>query len=420
MDYTRKRTLISSLNAINFVGLEGIKCGNVLQLYINNEKKSTRCMLYPAIERMIACFFKYDYYVMGTGKILFLFLSNNFANPHAFDIMQKIANLAPSKIELHAVNKKKFNNYLYKFYLVFLWIHQMSGINLSLGEKSYLGVLLFHAYTEMKWILSKIKTKEISLVASIHDVRMEDNLIVQYFNSINVDTVALAHGSFRMPMDEFDYICSVSKYYMVVDSFMYADALKLGMPTSKLIKVCLPQYLGKERQSLQFEISSQNKFGVYLSHPDEKKNNMMLLQYADELASYINAVYYVKIHPSDNMENYVWNNDPKRCICILDSQTEEKDIQKEIKFAVVGFRSKMFLEMFYNGKVALRYVPKAEEDVYLDIQCWKFGNASELIKEYIKCSKTDYIDQAVKEIESKYLSSEYSEKSYIRFFEKYT
>lgn len=419
MGNERRERIIKALNDLCLKDLTGIRCGNVLQLTISDFRMKWPGALKAFFTNLDQAILKFDYIVQGQGSILFLYMSNQFKNPHIYTKMQRIADLTEEHIELHAIKKKKINRYIGKTYLIFVWAVQMSKIGLGFWECMYLALFLFVAYTETLLVHSKVAGYTIKLVASIHDVRLEDNMIIQFFNQRGVDTVALVHAMFRLPWEKFDYKCSASKYFMVADSKMYSEAIAMGMDASRLIKVCLPQYIKQERKEVIYR-EEKGVFGVCLSHPDEMDNNYLLLKSADKLAEVEKKKYYIKVHPSDKKENYEKYCQKGRCIGIWDARKDMEIFLKGIDFAVVGARSSMFLDMLYQGTVAFRGVSNEVKDVYSDIEYWKFKNYAELLHEYKQCQNVDYMNMALKAIEEKYFQYCSNYNSYIEFFQKYS
>ncbi|MBD5467235.1 MAG: hypothetical protein HDR21_03665 [Lachnospiraceae bacterium] len=365
----RKQKLISQLNKISFVGLEGIKVGDVLSTALWHVSKWTK----ESVRNIGLCMTE-SFSIKKRGEnpeCAFLYSHSHLSRKDHLTQFQAVESLFQNKVVITASENRtarpKWNPYIL---LLPIWRMQMKHLACPDYIKNGLCRRLCRsaAYAEEMFQIIK-RYPSVRKLIFFFDVLEIDSILVQKCNQKSYTTYTLEHGIVNGTYDYIDYKCSNARYLLLWGEYSKQTAVQCGIAENRiilvgnintLVKSTSPIYVDKKHIQISRFIVC---LAIVLTKKDWQKNKS-LIEIADFLADKYNATYILKVHPSDKVTNYTSCVNPNYCKKTYDNRTRLNELFEDVDFLLCG-NSTTFGDAVYCGIPAFRYI--RDEDVDGDV-----------------------------------------------------
>ena len=221
----------------------------------------------------------------------------------------------------------------------------------------------------------------------LNDEYCDENLFVQFGKNNKIPTATLQHGAYSKGVSDNNLSHFQHVYYNLTADrcFVWGDYYKdVGSgwvsPSVKLLPLGIPKYIDAV---IPEKYGETGIFGVFLDAPVPWlwDSNMQLIRMANELAARYDYTYIVKLHPSDQQENYTGCFDKQYCVNTVEIEETVLDFCRKSDFAIVG-ASSTYIEMLYFGVPVFRYYNGKYMDVFSGLDYDKVTSFSDLVRKY--------------------------------------
>ena len=259
---------------------------------------------------------------------------------------------------------------------------------------------------ERKKVLDDIEIKKLTpkVVMCFSDNSVDENVLMQYFKSINAITVTNQHGLCIFQSYEYDrlnqsQILNFKCDYFLARGYKQKEQFLLAGYDSDRIKVV--GYIGDV--SKEIPIQNNNCIGIYLdcpTNPCSKTNNERMINCAKQIAKTLKISYLIKCHPQDSIENYQDLIDDS-CVGIYGKETTLNETFEKVDICMTH-ASATYVDVYMYGLRCLkmnsdiRYPIATKEDEFDSVDCavelickWKAKSINEQ-KQYIKSIREEY------------------------------
>lgn len=345
----RIKKLVNIIDNIEFEGFDNIKLGSAAHLLLgkNTNKFGVLNIIKQMFRFAINC--EYSMEIKGTGEIVFLYSNANKNRKYVLNKIQKVAQLSENRTILKPSNKV----YVYKFCdIIHLikWRNKLIDSGFNKATSNYLAIHILYAYLNLNAIKRKLSDEKINLIMSVHDTRLIDSVVIQYYNSIGICTCGLQHGEINRFDAEEEYGLSFSKYHCIYSQYTY-DIIKNFIKKEQFyFKLGMPQLIGMKERTIH---NTLGVFGVFLNYYVFEKENIELIKFANQISVKYNLKYIIKLHPSLDEKKYVQltNN---RCIKRYKDNIDLGELIEKIDFGIFS-KSTMFFELICLNIPCLEY-----------------------------------------------------------------
>lgn len=363
----RKRKLISQLNKISFVGLEGIKAGDVLSTVLWHVSKWTE----DSVRNIRLCMTE-SFTIKKQGKnpeCAFLYSHSHLNRKDHLTQFQAVEGLFKNKVVITA-SENRTNGPKWNPYILLLPVWRMQMKHLACPDYIKIGLCRrlcrSAAYAaEMFRIIKRYPS--VRKLIFFFDVLEIDSILVQRCNRKAYITYTLEHGIVNGTYDYIDYKCSNARFLLLWGEYSKQIARQCGIAENRiklvgnintLVKNTAPICVDKKTVRISRFIVC---LAIVLTKKDWQKNKS-LIELADFLADKYNATYVLKVHPSDKITSYTSCVNPNYCKKIYDNRTRLNDLLEDVDFLLCG-NSTTFGDAVYCGTPAFRYIGDEDGDV---------------------------------------------------------
>lgn len=357
------------LNQIKFAKLSEIQVGNASRIIFEDgtwpEGKLSHLLLNSL---------SFNYCVSDEGKKNVFFFSPEYSIRRDLkQIMQDVQEVIPESCFVSAKRKFCFSG-VRDFGLSLLWIKQMGKTSIPFKTKIAVAQLMQKAYKACKYI-EHFGKHEINSITVMCDAHMIDNILIQCFNKMNIETVSLQHGIYSHT-NPITITNSIAKNLLVYGEYTKKECISLGMNPEKIIKVGMPKLISQN----VIELSKSKKIGtlgLIFNGAEFVQDDIEMLQIILEATAGKEYDIQIKLHPGTPIEQYVDRCDLTRIskIYYTDISIEKFIEQTDILFL---FGSTVYIE----GLVMLQPVLVFEgnrENFLGDISWCNFSNKDQLV-----------------------------------------
>lgn len=380
---------LDRIDTMNFWRLNNIKIGSALSdMGACQEDNITISYI---LKQYLFSIIEYDYSIekYGKGNIIFFYSNANRTRQYVQQKMQCVDNLSKSKISVRP-NKRKihFKGFFGLFYII-CWYKQFRKLSFERKESLLMTMYIYESYINLCDLLKVLKDNihNINLVISVHDNRMMDSVVIQYFNNINIDTCTLQHAELLEDDLWLDVGKSFSKQFCVYGDLTYNRAIKAQRHNNNFLKLGMPHMIGIKHKIDRNKTTK--KFGVFLDYIGFEKNNIQMILLANEIAEKYNLSFFIKYHPSLKEYDYT-DKCSKACKHFYRDEINANDLISDIEFAITSMSS-MFGELVYQGIPVIRFIVN-NKDVYKGIDYLRISSFDEVNRYYknSKCTEIFY------------------------------
>ena len=352
----KHRKLIKELNKIEFLGLKGIKVGDVLAIDIWAMDVWTDIKLHHFLSLQRTAFL-----VNKSGvapKIACVCTTSPERRKDQVVKFEAVTELLENNVVIVPTEAKgKRNPYIF---LIPFWYMQLAKLHYSSTVKKGICYRLCEAVGNANSIVKSIaKLPTIKKVLCFFDVAKIDNVLVQKCNQLGLRTYTLQHGIINGYYDYIEYTCSYAQKFLAWGEYTKRMAMHYGMPEQRIEVVGNVNALIEERECRK-EIPECKRFlvcGNGVLNKDDWKKNCALIEMANHLAKEQGLTYYLKVHPYDDVNKYRHYVDNKFCKDICAKTVMLPEVLDKVDFMLCG-NSTTFCDAIYEGVPAFRYIPE--------------------------------------------------------------
>ena len=268
---------LDRIDTVNFWRLNNIKIGSALSDMgaCQEDNITISCILKQYLFSII----EYDYSIekYGKGNIVFFYSNANRTRQYVQHKMQCVDNLSKNKISVRP-NKRKihFKGFFGLSYII-CWYKQFRNLSFERKESLLMTMYVYESYINLCNLLTVLKDNihNITLIISVHDNRMMDSVVIQYFNNINIDTCTLQHAELLEDDLWLDVGKSFSKQFCVYGDLTYKRVIKAQRHNNDFLKLGMPHMIGIKHKIDRNKTTK--KFGVFLDYIGFEENNIPMI-----------------------------------------------------------------------------------------------------------------------------------------------
>lgn len=337
------------------------------------------------------------------GKIIF-YQSNKYHNRR--DMVEIIRKFTGCDNRITVLKEKPVKQYFPQVILytpcVFQWL--ISFYKAGFTGSTLVDLMCFSMDTlKLLRVLEKKKRNLCNAQAFVvlNDEYCDENIFIQFGKKYSIPTATLQHGAFSKTITggslaQYEHTAAnfTADRILVHSQYQKHLAMGEGIPENRIIVAGIHKFINTELEQRRV---SYGQFGVVLSGtiPGLDDINPNLINIANAFAEDHNYQYIIKLHPSNNEENYFSLYHDRCYNGTADKGESIIEFVKKIDFAIVGITS-CFFELVYMGIPVFRLYDPGKVDIYEDLKFGRFSNIGELDAQYSRMSI--YPDQYKKEM----------------------
>lgn len=226
-------------------------------------------------------------------------------------------------------------------------------------------------------IRKSVKTYNIDVLTTHADMQPIENYLIQYFKSKNKITITLQHGLY------IDYSKNKNKnevnYKNVISDFFLA----WGNETKELIQKYHPNckiiLCGNPIMQINSMMKNNNFFGIVFDQELLKNYNKEILQIGQELAKELNMKIVLKLHPQNNIDDYMIDK-----TLVIDKKIEES-------MFVIGHTTTMLYTLMRCGMAVFKFHTEVPSNKIGDV--FLFLSLEDLKDKILNIKNTNYVNE---------------------------
>ena len=368
------------INQLKFKECENILVGDILHYALNetrNFKNGLKDITYIFLKTALHQTYSID--VRGAGKTIALFSSSYSERDDHFIAFKNVTSLIDNGILIETGKENISLTNLKYLYLLFFWNNTLKKEVKKFGKRMFCLRCLFQAFTDYYYVESQIIEKHIRPVNLLVycDVMPVDCFFVQKFRNANHQTVTLQHGTFALSVNAWAYERSKSDYFLVDSKASEVDARKVNCKAKTMI-VGSPFQFNRKTIVISGQYKS-DKIGIIMnSSNDPYEDNISMICIVQEYCKRNKKKMYIKLHPSNNLEDYEKIIDYTVVLKVYSSDISIEDFANLIDIAIIS-KSTVFKTMISFDKPAILFVRDGYDyNVFSNTDNIKFRNLYQL------------------------------------------
>ncbi len=403
---------IEYFNESHFLGLNDIKCGDVLFFTLNVFNNDSKNSNFRSLARIIKSMFVSCISVTRYNDCQIGFLySNAYGNRKDFeDWFCKVYDLASSRIIIMS-GKRLRVRWFYDWANIMQWYTIFRKVFVP-TEAFYYSSILYKYYSDYLDIIHQVVKNKVKLMVTLCDAHSIDSMVTQYCNNHGIKTATLEHGFMTASP-----VLSLSKsdYFLGYGQCILENALSVGMNEKKFIKVGMPQLIGTVIPK-ELIINSDKIIGIVCNGSSFSDEDVEMMKIAIEFADKHKYKIYVKLHPGSDIKEY-----PGELVEYIDKiySTDISAIEfaRLVQFSIIS-SSSLFIEYLLHMYPVLHYPSKI--GTYNKEKWCEVNNSTELSEKigYILNNSIEYYKIAYDALKY-YTECEDVDSKYKCFFDKF-
>lgn len=215
-------------------------------------------------------------------------------------------------------------------------------------HRSYLAAKIITCKKYIDEVKNRIKGTKV--VITFCDTFLFENTMIQFLHNQGTVCITNQHGQPIFRGWDIDHLNQSqifnfsSDYYIAKGNYSKRQFVKAGFDEKKIV------VLGSMNKAICKVHSNifSNLFGVFTDcalYDFASLTNSKLIRMAEEISEKINMPYFIKIHPSDKLENYngIVSN---RCVGVYKDEYSNDELFAQIEFGLMS-ASAIYLDMLY-------------------------------------------------------------------------
>ncbi len=340
------------------------------------------CQLLTSI---IAPLFVYHYKKTRKSKIIFLLAPPDiqYRRKDIAFLFDQISNLTKYcdqlSFEYKYLQNISIKRTFFLINLIVFWIIQLRKTKLSVRKK----IIILHELTLLYDYYKLLELLPLYKMAIVfYDANLYNNFFIQYFKSKKTKTATLQHGVMVSERPEIKYNLDfkgiefkgfISDYFLVWNEFTKREAIKGGVPKSKIKVLGCAKCIGKKMYTTDFK--SNKTLGILLDGIYSSINNEKMIAIIDEFCNRNDYLYILKYHPAFNGDEYTNRMSKNGSSLPLDSTLEDLINQTE---GIVIANSTTLFEFLTLNVPFYRFRVDSDTDKFRDLKIPMFSSCTEL------------------------------------------
>lgn len=346
-----------------------------------------------------------------SNKKILSFYTKNYRKDHD-EYWDSINKDIPAHDEIVILNKtSEGKNFFYRISLkeiirkTFFFIVFYKELNVipNLQHRMYLSAQL----TDKKLLLEKIKKNNLSpkLVMCFFDSSKYESVIMQFFKQNKIITVTNQHGQPLFRSQYYDLVNQsqilncISDFYLAKGNFQIQQFTNAGIKSQHIYCVGI-----LDNNKHLFKLKNVSTIGIYLDTPGlmfSNQSNSMLISNAREIAKKLNIMFFVKTHPTDNVDKYSFLKKDKLCIGVFGRDLKLSQAMKMNDLAIIH-ASSTYVDAYFYGVRCLKLNSKFYFPI--SIESDNFNNIDQAIRIITQWNSTSFTEKKsyIKCVQKKY------------------
>ncbi|MGL5203414.1 hypothetical protein [Cetobacterium sp.] len=288
-------------------------------------------------------------------------------------------NIQEDEVYLFKLDFNIIYNILKVLYTIYKINKKINNINNSIN----IAFCLLEYDKNKKIIEKRLKKIAPKLVLTFCDILPLENQITLIAKKNGIKTVTLQHGQYFYYNDENKPIHSLtlsemqSDYFLTWGEYTLNQALKYGKNTDGFIKVGTLKNIDdkNERLTIDKKKDIKNVVGIIFDNNLGIESNKNMLNLVSKFCRLLGYKYIIRLHPTNNIDDYKNHIDKKLILDIIRNLPEEKYINM-IDFSISHLSSMCIELLKYNHKTFI--FKDSYSNVDLDLEKLEFRNLEEL------------------------------------------
>lgn len=231
-------------------------------------------------------------------------------------------------------------------------------------------------------LLKKIENIEFNNLITYFDGCQIENMIVQLKRE--KVSITLQHGQYiyqshNQNVNVIQYENFISDYMVVWGQATVDELNKYGINKNKLLVTGSPKFINNENCIIQERVSN-DIFGILLNNEAQSESNYGLIKLANKISKQLGKKYIIKMHPSNNIEDYNSIIDKSCLLEILDKNKSVLEYGKMVEFSIVN-TSSVYVELNCINSPVFRYKDENYLSMY-DCDKDEFTSIDEFLEKY--------------------------------------
>ena len=356
--------LKNKLNSVKLYGCDNVKCGDVLYypLILRKSLIITWLEYLKLLFRIIIALLYTSYNITSIGKpnSIFLISRTTKRKDLALNFFKAISFLQNRLDCIHS-NKKRiicFSSFSYIPYLI-LWEKSLKKVIPDFKLRLFIIKSLFEIFIDYNYIMNQIKRLNIKVtnLITLCDVHATDSFFVQKFNSENIRTITLQHGTYSSQINNWVFRGSHSKVCFYIGQFTVDEAQKvINIDDKTIMKVGPMSYINYITYNKP-NVLYNKKIGLILDGEIIRKDNIAMLTFIEKFCKKHKLQVIAKFHPTSNVQTYKEYLDSNTFREVYSNDISLLDFFKKVDVVIVGI-STVFMESLLSWKPTFIYYNK--------------------------------------------------------------
>lgn len=369
------------LNEIKIKSYEDIKFGDVISidLWQLDSLKITH-----TLKRLIKYFFLDTEYIEQSNKNneIIIFISATERN----DYMESVNNIDNILDNCNVITvKKSIRLKKFKFSSVKKLISIYNELKKNkLNNKLYIALKINEHIEFLERFINNVNLNNNKIIITFCDAHQYDNIIAQKSKLLDKKTVTLQHGQYiyqneNQNVNILPYENFISDYMIVWGKATADELSKCGISKEKLLITGCPKFINNEDNRIKEKISN-NVFGILLNNEQQSESNYKMIELANKISKQLGKKYILKMHPSNNLNDYNSFIDNTCILEILDKNKSITEYAKNVEFSIVH-TSSVYVELNCINSPVFRYKDENYLSMY-DCDKDEFSSFDEFLEKY--------------------------------------
>lgn len=380
-EYQLYKSYKNKLNQIKIEGYDNIKFGDVISIDLW-QLKSLR--MKHILKRLIKYFFLETECINQSNddyeRIIFISATDRK------DYMNLVANIGSilDNCNIITIEKlKKIKKFRFNSTKRIISIYN-ELCKMKLGNKLYIALRINEHIEFIDRFTNEVDINNSKLIITFCDAHQYDNIVVQKCNHIGKKTLTLQHGQYiyqkeNQNLHVLPYENFISDYMLVWGKATVDELIKNDISQQRLLVTGCPKFINNEDNILKEKINNE-VFGILLNNEQQRQSNYKLIELANKISNITGKKYIIKMHPSNNIEDYNLVIDKLCVIEILDKNKSISEYAHMVEFSIVH-TSSVYVELNCMNSPVFRY---KDEDYLSMYDCDKdeFSSIEEFLEKY--------------------------------------
>ena len=327
---------------------------------------------------------RYETQIRGSSSFLLFYGKYNLRKDHQKTFLNFSKCFEDADVIYADFMPKRYHPFrlLMRFFYMLVWLTQMLFNKIPIFEACNSLPYIQLVY-ELQKQMNKILVKDYRFVVTYYDAAPDENYFTQVSKQKSITTMTLQHGIFARKNEinsitdtAFELSCSISDYYLAWNQYTKDEAIKVGLPSEKIIVLGAPKYINTKEPEKACK-AENSTFGVILNNSAFDRHNRCLIDMANDIYDKTGFHYLLRYHPQMNGGEYK-ELYGRGFLKEDDNSHSILDYANSVSFTIIS-SSSVFVDLLLLKHPTYR-LKVTEEDTYSTVNFNSFSTVDELIK----------------------------------------